>query len=231
MSKLIGLILIAVGVLLLASAYIPLETVSLGGKKIMHGQTVTFTATIKVPCTIDKLSPAPGTRTFVLGTLGDKVAAYGQITVTWNIAKGQVLGKTDVPKTVTCTVSFIAWKGEYWGDEAGEPAPEMGIWVYPKVWYTPTVTTTQPPEEPAPPEEEEQPTPPQPQQTETLTPTSEEPYTPPEEPMPVPPEEPVQPTAPQDITVATERTPQTAIIGIILMIAGAIIALTSKRKI
>ena len=141
MSKLIGLILIAVGVLLLASAYIPLETVSLGGKKIMHGQAVTFTATINVPCTIDKLEPAPGTRTFVLGTLGDKVAAYGQLTVTWNIAKGQILEQSDVPKTVTCTVSFIAWKGEYWEDEAGEPAPPMGIWVYPKAWYTSTVTT------------------------------------------------------------------------------------------
>ena len=226
MSKLTGLILIAVGILLLASAYLPLETVSLGGKKIMHGQTVTFTATINVPCKIDKLEPAPGTRTFVLGTLGGEVAAYGRITVTWNIAKGQILEQSDIPKTVTCTVSFIAWKGEYWGDEAGEPAPEMGIWVYPKIWYTPTVTTTQPPEE----EQPEQPTAPTQQQT-TLTPTSEETYTPPQEPMPVPPEEPVQPTAPQDVTVATERTPQTAIIGVILIIVGAIIAIISKRKI
>jgi len=221
MSRLfgVGVALIAIGILLIISAYMPLETIRIrlgGQKKVMHGQTLTFTATIDVPCRIDDLEPAPGTRTFVLGTIAGKVSTYGQITVTWNIKKGQVLERKDVPKTVICTISFIAWKGEYWGDEAGEPSPNSGIWVYPEVWYTPTVTTAP------------EPTPPQ-QQTETLTPTSEETYIPPEEPMPVPPEEPVEPAPPEGVT--TEHVmPQTAIIGIILTMAGAIITLTSKRK-
>lgn len=114
-----------------------LVRVTLGSAKIMHGETKTFSATLSEAGTITGLKPAPGTSESCLGTLGGLCAAYGRQTVAWNVFNGQVIKKTQLPFMVTVTISFEAWKGEYYGDQYGQPAPDMGVWFYPEFTFTP----------------------------------------------------------------------------------------------
>ena len=103
------------------------EKTGLGSAKIMHGETRTWSSVISQPGTFTGLKPLPGSRESCLGTLASKCAAYGRETVSWNVSIGKILEKKDVPFKVTVSIRFEAWKGEYYGDKYGEPAPDMGL--------------------------------------------------------------------------------------------------------
>jgi hypothetical protein len=121
--------------------------VKMGSARISHGSHASFATTLNQECTITRLYPAPGESTSCLGTLASKCAAYGKTNVVWNVREKQLIKRTDLPFTVTLTISFEAFKGEYYGDQYGQPAPDMSVWFYPSLdWeLPPTPTPAAPP--------------------------------------------------------------------------------------
>ena len=212
-NKTFGYVLIVMGVLLLVSSYLPFTIIGLGETKIMHGETKTFTTVISVPCTITSLKPPTGTHVSLLGTLQSQPAAYGELTVSWNVYEGQIFKQADVPKTVVCTISFRAWKGEYYGDEYGEPAADMGLCVYPKITFEPTVTVA-PPTEPSQPVEQTLP------ETDTSVYEADE---------PVPDAPPETESLPDGVAVEPSRFGTAAIFGLMLTGVGLILILLRRR--
>jgi len=135
-------VLVMLALAMVLTSLLSLQSISLGGHQIKHGQTYTFTAVIDQPSTIDSLYPASGTSKDIVGTLKSLVAAYVETTVSWNIYVGEVIKRTDVPLTVKCTITPYFTKGEYYGGEAGQPCPDMSMCFYPRVSFTIESTPT-----------------------------------------------------------------------------------------
>jgi len=141
-KRIIVALLLAVLLVIIGVGVIALQTIKMGGAKIMHGESKTFSATITETGTVSNLYPEEGSSRSVAGTLASQVAVYVETDVSWNIYDGQVIKETGLPYTVTCTITAWFTKGEYYGDEAGQPCPDMGMWFYPYFTFTPTSTPT-----------------------------------------------------------------------------------------
>ena len=109
------------------------ERIRFGEKRIKHGSEVKVETVIKKPCKILELKPHSWTK--CLGTLGVemKCACYGRLTVKWNVREGKVISKKMLPFKIVGRFKFEAWKGEFWGEEKGEPASNMAVHIYPEI--------------------------------------------------------------------------------------------------
>jgi hypothetical protein len=131
--------------------------VEFGYFKLMHGESKRFEYTLTEEGYIKELDPKPseaGVRCLGYLSVPPKCSAYGDLRVNWNVAEDQFISRDMLPFTVRLELGFRAWRGEYWGNRAGEEAPEIGLWMSPNFEFTPT-----PPEQPAP-TPPKQPTPP-----------------------------------------------------------------------
>ena len=107
------------------------ERIRFGEIRIKHGSLKEVSTVIKKPCKIIEIKPKSWER--CLGTLGMKCACYGRLTAEWNVREGKMISRKMLPFEVKGRFRFEAWKGEFWGEEAGEPATGISVYIYPEI--------------------------------------------------------------------------------------------------
>ena len=118
--------------------------INFGSMYVKHGQTKTAVVSITQPGRVAQLYPWSDSHRCI-GSLATKCACYVNQKVSWNVSVGQILSEQMLPFTASCTISCFFTKGEYYGDHAGEPCPEMHLSFGPHIGYKVPIISPPPP--------------------------------------------------------------------------------------